>query len=244
MPQITIRMAELNIGVECLCEETLGFLSDYAVPCAAPDFSVAVNKADIKDEEERCKLQYAREGLPYPNLTPALLERTAVYRKIAKELPRFGAFVFHGSAVAVKEKAVVFTAPSGTGKTTHTRLWLKNVPESFVVNGDKPILRLVGGRVFICGTPWMGKENLGKNAVVPLAGICVLTRGSKNTIEPVPFLKVMPLLIGQTYRPPEQEAMNLTLKYLETVAEKTPLYLLTCNTEDEAAAVSYNAMMK
>ena len=131
------------------------------------------------------------------------------------KMPDYDALVFHGSAVAVGEKAYLFTAKSGTGKTTHTALWLKNVPGSYVVNGDKPILRFMNGQVFVCGTPWMGKEALGCSRVVPLDGLCILSRGRENRIRPAEFANVMPILIAQSYRPPDRIALVKTMKLMQ-----------------------------
>lgn len=243
MPRLTVRLADLTIGIDCLYEQTEHLLSDYRHSPADADFSVAVTPTDLENERQKCLLQYSREKKPCPNFTPAELESTALYRKIALVLPLYDAFVFHGSAVAVGNRAFIFTAKSGTGKTTHTNLWLKNIPDSFVVNGDKPILRLKNGIPTVYGTPWMGKENLGQNLSVPLNAICVLSRGEINTIEKTTFSAEMMTLIGQTYRPPQPDRLVATLKTLEKIGNQVSLYRLSCNMENEAAWVSYRGMV-
>ena len=165
-----------------------------------------------------------------------------MYRKIAMKLPEYDGFVFHGSAVAVGEKAYLFTAKSGTGKTTHTNLWLKNIEGSYIVNGDKPILRIIDGQSFVCGTPWMGKEGCGCNKIVPLSAICLLSRGTENHIEKTAFQKVYPRLIGQCYRPESGALIAKTVKLLERIGGCVPIYELFCNMEDEAAMVAFGGM--
>lgn len=207
-----------------------------------PMFSVSITEQDILAERKKSMAECAYEGIPYPDYSQAELENTAVYRKLAAKLPEYDAFVFHGSAVAVGNRAYLFTAKSGTGKTTHTNLWLKNIEGSFVVNGDKPIIRIMDGKPFVCGTPWMGKEGYGCNKTVPLSAICLLNRGQENRIERTEFAKVYPRLIGQSYRPENGALVAKTVKLLEKTGKTAPIYELYCNMEDEAAVVAFGGM--
>ena len=208
-----------------------------------PAFTVCTSWQDIA-EEQRKSIEVANyESIPYPNYSPAELESTAIYRKIADKLPEYDGFVFHGSAVAIGNKAFLFTAKSGTGKTTHTNLWLKNIEGSYVVNGDKPILRIINGKAFVCGTPWMGKEGYGCNKAVPLSALCFLNRGNENRIQNVAFQMIYPQLIGQCYRPKNGVLLAKTVKLLEKIGELVPIYELFCNMEDEAAFVSFKGML-
>ena len=134
------------------------------------------------------------------------------------------------------------TAKSGTGKTTHTNLWLRNIAGSYVVNGDKPIIRMINDTPYVCGTPWMGKEGYGCSRNVPLAAICLLERGAENHIVPADFRNVYPRLIGQAYRPPEGALVAKTVRLLERVGRCVPSYNLFCNMEDEAAIVAFGGM--
>lgn len=209
-----------------------------------PAFTVKTNERDIAAERQKSMAEAAYEGIVYPGYSPAELENTAVYRKIAAKLPEYDAFVFHGSAVAVGDRAYLFTAKSGTGKTTHTNLWLKTIPGSYVVNGDKPILRIFDGKPYVCGTPWMGKEGYGCNATVLLSALCFLNRGDKNSIEKTDFGKIFPRLIGQSYRPENGELLVKTIKCLEIIGHSVPMYELFCNMDDEAATVAFNGMLE
>lgn len=236
-----IRVAGLTIGIETLYESLTPCFEEYRTE-DEPDFTVVTTEEDIEAERKKSIAECEYEGLIYPDYSPAELENTAVYRKIAMRLPEYDALVFHGSAVAVGGSAVLFTAKSGTGKTTHTNLWLKNIDGSYVVNGDKPILRIMDGEVFVCGTPWMGKEGLGCPENVRLKALCFLKRGKENHIEKTSFSEVMPSLIGQAYRPPNGALLVRTLKLLEKIGQTIPLYGLFCNMEDEAALTAYRGM--
>ena len=243
MHTIQIKLAGLPIRIETVTDCLSAVCGDYLTD-EAPCFTVTTTEADILAEREKSMAEHAYEGLVYPDFSPVELENTAVYRKIAMRLPEYNAIVFHGAAVAVGEQAFLFTAKSGTGKTTHTNLWLKNIDGSYIVNGDKPILRVTDGKVFVCGTPWMGKEALGCNTCVPLQGLCILRRGTENTIQPVRFSDVMPTLVGQSYRPPDNAALIRTLRVIEQIGQTVGLYVLYCNMEDEAALVAYKEMCK
>ena len=74
---------------------------------------------------------------------------------------------------------------SGTGKSTHTALWLKNfAPRASIINDDKPAIRIQKDGIFVYGTPWSGKTDQNKNVKVPLQGIAFLERGEENSITP------------------------------------------------------------
>lgn len=150
--------------------------------------------------------------------------------------------MFHGSAVAVGECAYLFAARSGVGKTTHTRLWLNNIDGCFVVNGDKPILRIMDAGVYVCGTPWKGKERLGCNKMVPLKAICLLRRGEKNEIREIPFSEAFSDLLNQTYHPEDHTSLLDTLDFLKQLGGLVRFYRLTCNMEDDAAITAYEGL--
>ena len=236
----TLKLADIPIRIETIFDlilPTEGYETEEE-----PAFTVHITEQDILSERRKSIMEAAFEGIACPDYSPPELESTAVYRKIAAKLPEYDAVVFHGSAAAVGEKAYLFTARSGTGKTTHTNLWLKNIEGSYIVNGDKPILRLLDGKPTVCGTPWMGKEGCGCNKNVPLEALCFLSRGTENRIEKAEFAKIYPQLIGQTYRPESGAMVAKTVRILARIAESVPFYELFCNMEDEAARVSYEGM--
>ena len=92
----------------------------------------------------------------------ARCESDSLITSICDRMPFYDMFLMHAAVVAVDGVAYIFTAPSGTGKTTHTMLWKKHFGDrAVIVNGDKPLIRLQGGKVYVCSTPWKGKEELG-----------------------------------------------------------------------------------
>lgn len=173
----------------------------------------------------------------------AYLEELAVYRKIAEQMPAYDTFLMHGSCVAVDGEGYLFTAKSGTGKSTHTRLWRELFGERAVmINDDKPLIRVTETGATIYGTPWDGKHHLSTNCAVPLKAICILERAANNTIRRIPPAEAYPFLVQQIYRPQDPAAMLRTLQLIDRLSKTVDLWRLGCNMDPEAAQVSYNAM--
>ncbi len=97
-------------------------------------------------------------------------------------MPSYDTVLFHGSALAIDGDGYLFTAKSGTGKSTHTRLWRERFGDRVVmINDDKPLLHIDAGSVIAYGTPWNGKHRLGTNASVPLRADCVFSDARSRT---------------------------------------------------------------
>lgn len=238
--EFTVRLANKNIAVCSLFDEVLKLCRDYLTDEPA-DFTLKVTPDDI-DYENTLNIKEAQiEGIPVVDYPDPYLETLAVYRKIVTKMLEFDTFLMHGAVVAVGDKAWLFTAPSGTGKTTHINLWLKNIPGSYVVNGDKPLIH-VGDECTVYGTPWAGKEGMNRNTGVKLCGIVILNRGAENHIEKVPMTQILPVLIQQSYRPKTRPDLEKTLVLLSRLGHKIPMYQLYCNMNDEAALTAYNVL--
>ena len=227
----TISLAGVNIEIHSLYGAVYELCRDYLTD-HRPDFTISIAPADIEFEREKSVLEAAREGKPYGNFTADYLETLAIYRKISENILRYDVFLMHGAVVALDGAAYLFTAPSGVGKTTHTQFWLKKYPDAFIVNGDKPLLRAVGGQIFACGSPWAGKEGQNRNVMLPLKAVCALFRGNENSIRRIAFDKVFPLVIAQSYRPSGEAEMMQTLRLIKILGEHTRFYALSCNLDD------------
>ena len=159
-----------------------------------------------------------------------------------RQLLNFDGMLLHSSAVVRDGKAYLFTAACGTGKSTHTKLWLKNFPDAFILNDDKPALRLEDGKFYAYGTPWSGKTAQNRNVRVELGGICVLRRGAENKIEPYSGRAALHDILEQTARSRDPKLMVKLLELLDKLMQTAKIWKLECNMEPEAAFVSYNAM--
>ncbi len=240
-----ITLAGVEIAVESLYDEVyrmcIPYLSDSA---EEPAFRVRSTEQAIGYERRKADEEARLEGREPVDYGAPYLETLAVYRRIAAGMLDHRAVLMHGSAVGLDGNAWMFTAPSGVGKTTHTRLWLKHVPGSFVVNGDKPLIRLTEDAALVCGTPWSGKEGWNTNTAVPLKGIVFLERGEKNVMEPVEFSSVFPRLLQQTYRPRDPAALRNTMSLVRELSERVRFYRLRCNMEPEAALVALEGLRR
>ena len=151
--------------------------------------------------------------------------------------------LMHGAVVAVDGQAYLFTAKSGTGKTTHTRLWMQQFGDRAVmVNGDKPLLHITNEGVTVYGTPWDGKEHLSTNTFCSLKALCILTRSETNHIERISKKEALPMLCQQVYRPEAPAMLAKMLALVDRLGSSVPLYRLGCNMEPEAALVAYHGM--
>ena len=236
------KMADRIIAVSSIYEKVHHYCKDYICE-GTPDFEVSILQSDITYEREKSRREYEFEGLKYPDFTDADLETTAVYRKIAEMMPSFDTIVFHGSVIAVDGEAFLFTAKSGTGKSTHTRLWREMFGDRAVmVNDDKPLLRVTDTSVIAYGSPYNGKHHIGCNMSAPLKGICILNRGQENTISRISKAQAYPMLMQQVYRPQDGVQLAKVLKLIDRLTQNTGLYSLHCNMEPEAARVAYEGM--
>ena len=230
------------VEIDSIHKEVHTLCKDY-ICRQIPDFKVETSQPDIDYEREKSASENRKEGIPVRHFTDEYLETLAVYRKIADQMLSYDTLLFHGSVVAVDETGYLFTAKSGTGKSTHARLWREYFDERAVmVNDDKPLLQITKNGVIAYGTPWDGKHHLSSNIAVPLKAICILTRASENHIEPISKSTAYPMLLQQTYRPCDSLKMQKTLEILDRILNSTNMYKLGCNMKIEAAETAYHAM--
>lgn len=243
MYNFKLRLADRNISASVLYESTVSFCRDYAAEFGTPDISVEVTLADIAAERIKSDRESELEGTPKTNPSPAYLETLALYRKIAEALIDFDVILFHGSAIAVDGVTYLFTAKSGTGKSTHTRLWRERFgARAVMVNDDKPLLHVTDKGVTVYGTPWNGKHRLGSNISAPLGAICILERSEKNHIAECNPMAEFPKILSQTYRKGEPLFMQKTLALLDKLLHAVRVYRLGCNMNPDAADVAYFGM--
>lgn len=153
--------------------------------------------------------------------------------------------MLHASAVVVDNEAYLFSAPSGTGKSTHTSLWLEYFgSRSYILNDDKPAIRIFPDGIYAYGTPFSGKYDISVNQKVPLKGIAFVERSASNSIVRQTPQQALYSILNQTTRPAN---IPLYTKLLSSVGEliaRIPVYTLQCNISREAVLVSYEEMRK
>lgn len=242
MVEFTIGIAGRRIKICALYEYAREFCKKYITE-GEPDFSVNICDADIEFERVKSAREDEVEGRPVQEFSPDYLETLAIYRKIVEKMLDYNTFLFHGSGISVDGEGYLFTAKSGTGKSTHTQIWRMLFGERFMtVNDDKPLLVVEEDRVLMCGTPWDGKHRLSNNTMVPLKAVVLLERGKESEIHPVEFSAALPMLLQQTYRPSSPIALSRTMTLLEAMSKRVKLYRLKCNRSLKAAQTAYDGM--
>ncbi len=228
------RIADLNIKINNKYKYTSIICKDYLCPDQNIDFDFEITptKDDFDDYRDNLK--------DYPDY---YIESISIYRQIARKLAEYQGLILHSSVIEMNGKSFAFAANSGTGKSTHCQLWLKAFGDmARIINGDKPIVRLIDDKLYVYGTPWSGKEMLNINTKCELNNICFIARGENNSIEKIDKATAMPLIFTQLLRPEnETEADNFFL-LLSKIFDKVNFYRLYCNMDIEAAHVAYEGM--
>lgn len=162
------------------------------------------------------------------------------------ELVKHGGLYLHSSAVAMDDRAYLFSGPCGMGKSTHTRLWQKTFGETAqVINDDKPALRRMGGTWYAYGTPWCGKDGINQNRKVPLAGICFLKQAQENWIRRLTKEEAMERILSQTiFRFQNVLLLDQMLTTLDALLKEIPVFELENRPEEKAARLSYETMSR
>ena len=225
-------IAGLKVAMDCsgmLYERSRAYLAEDQ--SAEPDFSIVLPEDILQRKHEalpqltldECRYVYMGEGF---------------YHKILN----FDGMLLHASAIEKDGKAYLFSARSGTGKSTHTHLWMKCFDGVTMINDDKPALRFIDSKLFACGTPFSGKNDESSNVCVPVRAITFIERAQENSIEPLAPADAIPLFISQTVRPATEGYAIKSLDMLDRVLRAVPIFKLKCNMSPEAAICSYEGI--
>lgn len=177
------------------------------------------------------------------NLEASLLRLACWIAYGVATLP-FETISFHTSAIQYNGKAVLFLGESGTGKSTHTRLWRENIPGASLLNDDSPMLRIIDGKPWVYGSPWSGKTPCYKTECYPLAGCVRLSQA--------PFNQIKKMRIAQAYGsihpscPPffayDDALYDQISRILSVLLSNVPVYHLACLPNVDAARLSFETI--
>lgn len=220
------------------------YCNDYLYDGEGFNCSITIRMSDILYEKEKSRREDIKEGISIREFSDAYLETLAVYRKICRCLLDEDILLFHGSVVSVDGICYLFTAKSGTGKSTHTKYWREYFKDrAIMINDDKPLLEIKEDRVNVYGTPWDGKHRLSTNMCVPLKAICILNRGQDNRICRIDGMDAYSMLIQQANRPVgDAIAMSKTLELIDRLCSCVEFYSMHCTMDIDAARVAYEGM--
>lgn len=230
------KIADVVFEAEFSFRQTFEYMKDYLAKAdEQAEFTVEVTQEDLKKEK---------------SLTPEPMpeycyEYTALYRKLLYVLlEKYDAFFFHCSAISVDNEAYMFTAQSGTGKSTHRNLWMKAFSDRVtVVNDDKPIIRKIDGEFYVYGTPWRGKEGMGNNIRVKAKALCFLSRSEENYIGSIDTVTAFSKAMNQTIRPDDKKLMSNLLELFDGFFTQVKCFDLRVNMNDDAPVVAYEGIV-
>lgn len=221
---------------------------------------------DIVDGEMRCRFGVDAEGVYYyafdrmgllryderiPNQVfisavkdPSVL-RFALWTAYAMAGVRMGAVPVHSSVAVCDGRAVMCLGESGTGKSTHTRLWLNHIPNTHLLNDDSPIVSFADGEVRVYGSPWSGKTDCFLSESHPIAGLLRLEQRPENSIRRLGVVEAFAAL--QPSCPPalarEERCLDLLVKFISNVIERVPIYRMGCLPDATAAQMSHDTIL-
>ena len=246
MPTFTIKIAERIIKIQSVFTSLQMYCQNYLVNSddLKPDISIVVREEDVLEEAK--KYRYSESFVEKELDTSYLqyIESIVAYRLIVEALLSYDVLLLHGSVISTKGAGYIFTAPSGVGKTLRTRLWLDLYPSSFVVNGDKPLIRITDSHAIAYGTPWCGKEGMNTNTKVPLRAIFLLERANEyedTAVEEVSLRKAIPFLLQQIYMPKDAKLMRKTLSLLESIDGKVRVFKFRSTPSEKSVRLAYEA---
>lgn len=152
--------------------------------------------------------------------------------------------LIHASCIKYGEWGFPFTAKSGTGKSTHSSLWMQHIEGAELLNDDNPIIRIIEGEVFIYGSPWSGKTPCYRNRRLKLGAVTHIERAKKNNIErlsPVEaFASLLPACSSMKW---DSVIYNNLCDDITKLIERIPIYTLHCLPDKEAALICHKTIV-
>lgn len=173
---------------------------------------------------------------------------TAIYNILGnlfqQSILNYDGMVIHASTIKYDGKAVTFTAPSGTGKSTHTGLWKKYYPETVVINDDMPAIRFIDDKAYAFGTPWSGKTEINENDFAPLEAMVFIERGKYCSIDEISPVDAFVRMMREVPIYPFKHQSDRLMSVMNQLFSKVPAYLLKCDISKNAVDIVKNKLFK
>lgn len=153
--------------------------------------------------------------------------------------------LMHASVIRCDGKGYLMTAPSGTGKSTHTRLWYDYIPGCDLMNDDNPVVRVVDGQAIVYGSPWSGKTRCYRNISAPIGGIVRIQQRPENTIRRLStmesFCNLLPAMSNMKW---DERVYKGVCDGIGEVIRLVPIYELGCLPNAEAAILCHETVAR
>ncbi len=235
--EFTAKIADLTVGISCTHALTRVMCEEYLTE-EAPMFHIEAS------EEHQEKLRNYFQGFSEV-FSDDYIESLTLYDSFCGKILAYDAAAFHAALISFDGEGVAFAAPSGTGKTTHIRLWQQLYGARVeVINGDKPVFTFRNGAMLASGMPWCGKEGWSFNKTVPLRAVCFIDRAPQNSIELMTDNgSKMHRLFEQLMMPDDEGSQMIQyLDFANKLINTVPFYLLRCNMELDAAQTAHDGI--
>ncbi len=181
----------------------------------------------------------------YPQLTIEEAEHIYLSGDLFRKIIDFGAIILHSSAIKYGDKCYLFSAPTGTGKSTHTSLWEKLYGNKVrIINDDKPILKYKKGKIIAYGTPFAGGTHKFFDENGEVDAIIFIERSAENSIKEITAKEAIPLIFQETVKKLGADRMNIVLDMIEKICKNVRLFKLYCNMEESSAVLAHNTLIK
>lgn len=235
----TYKIADSYVKMNCITPFMLRQSAPYAVSeeaCPAEGWmNLCLTKSHWEDGKRR-------------GFSPAMVEYNNTFIGYFQNVLERGGFCLHASAVVVDGETVLFSADSGTGKSTHAGLWekyLSNQHRVVRLNDDKPVLRVQENMVWAYGSPWSGKHLIHTNTKAPVKALVFLEQAPKNEIRPVSPQEGFSMVFSQTFSVKTDARQRIQmLQLLDGFLRRVPIYHLACNISREAVELVYDTIWK
>lgn len=192
----------------------------------------AINAYYREVDEDKVIIEICQEDDEVIIINTSLLEAFALERFLLKQ----NALVLHSSFIEWEGTGIVFTAPSGTGKSTQADLWQK-YEGCEIINGDRSVIvqNAATGKFDVAGLPFCGSSNIRQNKIMPLKAIVFIEQAPQNIVEKMPGIKAVSKLFGETsINKWNKEAVMKSVELIETIAQNVSMVHLKCNMEQDA----------
>ena len=238
----TVALADIPIRISCRHEENRAFLRDYLTDRETM-FTIEPTEDDLDRIQQGLDRIAEAEGNPKEQRSDSFLENNAIHALIAEKLVEYDILLFHGSALCMDGQAYIFTAPSGTGKSTHARLRREAFGDRvWMINDEKPLIRVQDGKAMVYGSPWDGKHHLSRNASAPLRSILWLSQSAENRLKPMAKADAYQMLFRQSYSSNNAEIAVRILSLEMKLLDMATFYQMECNMEIGAALTAWKGV--
>lgn len=232
MIQFVVKIAEVNILIVGFYPETTHYFKDFLSDEPAVE-QITVKEKNIKEYKEK-----------YPQFNERQCERAFVKYRMDSILVGYNAFPVHASALAYNDKAFLFTALSGVGKSTHSRRWREAFGDMVtMINDDRPYLKVKNGSVYVYSHPQAGKHGIYTNTHFPVLVIGKLIRDKNNYVKKIPEYQAFPYLAQQSFTMDTPQLTGKILKLIRKIVQIVEFYEIHCNLDADSGLEIYNQLM-